>query len=187
MTAAEVFALPEEKLIALVLAPETGEFERAKACQRLGAIGSKAAVAALAKLLPDPKFSHYARYGLEPMPSPEAGRALLAALPKVPAAQRAGIINSLGERREAAATEALVRLLRDAALGGAAATALGRIGGPKAAAALEKALPATADAALLCAEGFVTAGQQKQAMALYRAVAKNGAGAAKAAAERALR
>jgi hypothetical protein len=52
---------------------------------------------------------------------------------------------------------------------------------------LEKALPATSDAALLCAEGFVAAGQQKQAMALYRAVSKNGAGAAKAAAERALR
>ena len=56
------------------------EFKKAKACQRIGELGAKEAVPALASLLGDEHLSGYARYGLEPISDPSADDALRAAL-----------------------------------------------------------------------------------------------------------
>ena len=47
---------------------------------RLAMVGTKDAVPALAALLPDPQFSHYARFGLVPIPDPSVDDALRGAL-----------------------------------------------------------------------------------------------------------
>ena len=48
------------------------EFQKAKVCQRIGELGAKEAVPALASLLGDEHLSTYARYGLEPIADPSA-------------------------------------------------------------------------------------------------------------------
>lgn len=119
-------------------------------------------VPALAPLLADEKLSHAARHVLEPMACPEAGQALVAALGKTGGRVQAGIIDSLGDRREARAVAALVKLVGsgDALIASSAAVALGKIGGAEAVAALRATLPkasaavrpAVADALLTVAE-----------------------------------
>ena len=67
----------------------------------------------LAALLTDPDLSHMARYALEPMPYPQAGEALLAALAKTNGSGQIGIINSLGFREEKESAADLIKLLKD--------------------------------------------------------------------------
>jgi HEAT repeat protein len=83
-------------------------------------IGTKQAVPALAALLADPKLAHYARYGLEPIPDPSVDKALRDALGKIKGRPLVGVINSIGQRK-------------DAEVADAAAAALGRISGTPAA------------------------------------------------------
>jgi len=61
---------------------------------------------------------------------------------------KAGLVHSLGERHEASAVPALAKLLgdSDAVVASPAAVALGKIGGPGAAQALQAALPGDSDA-----------------------------------------
>jgi HEAT repeat protein len=175
--AEEILALDEARLIALVKDPQASTFARAKACQRLAVVGTKAAVPALAGLLGDAQLAHYARFGLEPIPDPSVDKALRAALKKLTGKLRVGAIDSLGVRRDAGAVKPLAELIedRDADTSRAAAFALGGISGPPAAKALEKALrrlkpprrDAAAEAALVCAEGLIAQGRQKEAMDLY--------------------
>ncbi|MCS7316330.1 MAG: HEAT repeat domain-containing protein, partial [Bryobacteraceae bacterium] len=154
--------------------PKATLFEKAKACQRLAAIGGKEAVPALAPLLTDPQLSHYARFGLEPNPEPAAGEALRGALRKVQGPLLVGVINSLGARRDERAVEALGRLLAspDPEVAKAAAAALGRISGLRAARLLEATLgrqrgtvrEAVAAALLACAEGLLQQGHRQRAL-----------------------
>ncbi|NIA13710.1 MAG: hypothetical protein GWP08_06475 [Nitrospiraceae bacterium] len=133
-------------------------------CRELWRIASKAEVPALAALLEDDETADMARYALERMEDPAAGDALRKALKSAEGATLVGIVNSLGERKDARATKTLARLTRDsdAAVAGAAVRALGKIGTKKAAAALKKAksagrveLSAAIDAALLsCADAL---------------------------------
>ncbi|MBM3892032.1 MAG: hypothetical protein FJ388_23195, partial [Verrucomicrobia bacterium] len=86
------------------------------------------------------------------------------------------VINSIGARRDPKAVGALTKLLGDADAGvaGAAAGALGKIGGPAATDALTKALagasatvkPSIADGCLLCADRLLTQGKKKDALAI---------------------
>ena len=117
--------------------------EKDAACAELKRAGTARSVPALAALLGDPDLSHSARLALESLPYPEAGAALVEALDKTTGQLKAGIIHSLGLRRESRATPALIKLLDDAdpKLARAAATALGRIGGAPAVAALRAAFP----------------------------------------------
>lgn len=173
-----VLELSAPELAALLANPEATVFQRAKACQRLAAIGGNEAVAALAGLLADPQLSHYARFGLEPNPDPAAGEALRAALKKVKGPLLVGIINSIGARRDAQAVDALGRLLAgpDAEVAQAAAAALGRISGLRAARLLEEGLrryrgavrDAVAAALLVCAERLIEEGERERGLALYR-------------------
>ncbi len=165
------------KLIALVQKADTPQFDKMVACRRLAVIGGPEAVPVLAALLADEKYSHIARFGLEPIPDPSVDDAFRAALPKLQGKLLVGVINSIGYRRDVKAEDDLAKLLGNADPQVAAAAALGRIGDPRASQLLQQALagpaalrPAVADACLVCAERLVACGQQPQGVALYDAL-----------------
>ena len=153
------------------------EFQKAKACQRIGELGAKEAVPALASLLGDEHLSTYARYGLEPIADPSADDALRAGLTKLKGNLLIGVINSIGKRRDAEASPALAKMVygADADVARAAISALGHIGGVSSMKLLQVALTKTegmtrmavADASLVCAERLLAAGNRDQALALY--------------------
>lgn len=137
----ELAGLLADKLAAL-LEGEATPNARQFASDQLSRIGTDRHVPALAKLLSDPETAPLGCYALQRIPAPAANEALIAAVASVPGAQKVGIVNALGARRDASSVAALSPLLADAdpAVAGAAAKALGRIGGPGAVAALEGAL-----------------------------------------------
>ncbi|MCY3021763.1 MAG: HEAT repeat domain-containing protein [Planctomycetota bacterium] len=161
-----------------VLQSDKTPAEKAAACRTLKTAGTAKSVPALAALLPDKDLSHWARIALETMPCPEAGAALREALPKAAGVTVAGICDSIGERRDRDAVPALAGLAKseDAQIASSAATALGKIGGADAVAALKAAQgkapaaaqPAVIDALLLCADQFRAADDKKTAAALYK-------------------
>jgi HEAT repeat protein len=152
-------------------------FERARACQQLGEIGTAKAVPALAGLLSDPKLSAYARSGLENIPGPEATAALRDAARRIRGPLLVGIVNSLGKLHDKDAVGLLTRLAAgpNAGAAGEALLALGNITTPEAVDFLEQALgsgaeairPAAAAACLLAADGLRVGGDTKRALALY--------------------
>jgi HEAT repeat protein len=155
----------------------SSEFQKAKACQRIGELGPRDAVPALSALLSNEHLNTYARYGLEPIDDPSADGALRAGLSKLKGNLLIGVINSIGKRRDAKAGPALAKMIYDADgdVARAAAGALGSIGGLSAMQELRAALVKTkgmtrmavADASLVCAERLVAEGQRAQALALY--------------------
>jgi hypothetical protein len=131
-----------EHRFAAVLAAGTSRAAKEYACRKLAMIGTAASVPALAALLPQPDHSHMARFTLERIAAPEAGKALRDALAALRADLAIGMMASLAARGDAASVPALAaRLQADGPEAVAAAVALGRIATPEAAAAL-----ATADA-----------------------------------------
>jgi len=164
-------------LIRILTDAGSTEFKKAKACQRIGELGAKEAVPALAALLGDEHLSVYARYGLEPIADPSADEALRAALSKLKGNQLIGVINSIGKRRDSKASPALARMMHgsDPDVARAAAAALGSIGGTSSVKELQAALAkakgmtrmAIADASLVCAERILAEGKRDQALALY--------------------
>jgi HEAT repeat protein len=147
--------------------------------RKLAIIGTAESVPALAALLPDKDLSHMARYALERIPAPEAAKALRDALGKTSGAEKAGVIGSLGARRDAASIADLAALVgdSDAAIALAAATALGDIGTVESAKALQNAKPAAgpvklrvADARLTAGELLLYAGDKAGALAVYNAL-----------------
>ncbi len=173
--AEKIMALDEKKLIKTLKSSKSSQFAKAKACQRLAVIGTKEAVPALSALLADPKFGHYARFGLEPIPDASVDDALRRALGQLKGRLLVGVINSIAQRRDPNAVEALAKLIddSDAEVAAAAAAALGRIGTPDSARELEKALDYTkrvAGACLECAERLLSQGRTEKALALYSAM-----------------
>lgn len=69
-------------------------------CRQLALIGTDRCVPVLAAMLPDAELSDRARLALEAIPTTLADEALRAALDKVEGDQRAGIVNSLDERKK---------------------------------------------------------------------------------------
>ncbi len=124
----------DEQGLLEILKSQSSLQEKDAACAALKRLGTARAVPALAGLLADPDLSHPARFALEAMPAPEAGAALIAALDKTGGLLKAGVIHSLGRRREARVVPQLGRLLGDpdADVARAAALSLGRISGPPA-------------------------------------------------------
>lgn len=178
----ETIALPElpppspEEALAnaiAVLKSDAAQKDKADACRMLQRVGTKAAIPALAALLPDEKLSHMARYALEPMPFPEVDEALRAALPSLKGRQLAGVIDSLGVRRDAKAVAPLAKFVGDPdkEVAAIAVRAIGSIGTPEAAKVLTAALAnpsvPVADGALRCADALAAAGQKAEAIALY--------------------
>ena len=69
-------------------------------CRQLALIGTDRCVPVLAAMLPDAELSDRARLALEAIPTTVADDALRAALDMVEGDQRAGIVNSLDERKK---------------------------------------------------------------------------------------
>ncbi len=147
--------------------------------RKLVIVGTAESVPALAALLPDKDLSHMARYALERIPAPEAAKALRDALTKTSGATKAGVIGSLGVRRDSASVADLGGLVADSEqlIGLAAATALGDIGTLDAARALEDAKPASthvkmrvADARLTVGERLLATGDMAGAKAVYKSL-----------------
>lgn len=172
-------ASEESDLLAL-LGSDAKPAAKAEACRQLRRVGTAAAIPALAAQLADERVSQAARHALEGLPFPEASAALREALPRVPGLLRAGLVDSLGWRRDAEAVPALVPLLADPdpALAGATASALGRIGTPAALTALQSARdqvaaavrPAVLEGLLAGAERLAADGRIAEATALYRSL-----------------
>lgn len=160
-----------------ILKSEAPIKDKADACRELGVIGSKAAVDALAAMLPDEKLNHIARYALEPNPDPAVDAALRDALGKLQGRPLVGVIGTIGVRRDAQAVAALSGKLgdADADVAQAAARALGKIGTVDAAKAIQGALSATAagnqvafyEGLFRAAEALAAKGQAQQALAIY--------------------
>ncbi len=175
--AATIMKLDSPQLVQILKNPGSTVFQKAKACMRLAMVGTKDAVPALAALLPDPKFSHYARFALVPIPDPSVDDALRGALKSVKGNLLVGVIDSIGQRKDAKAVDPLAKLMHDsdADVAQAAAAALGRISGPRATEALRDGLvktrgtmrTAVAAAGLVCAEGLMVQNDRKGAFALY--------------------
>jgi len=154
--------------------------DKALACKKLAIFGDKDAVPALASLLPDPELTSWARIALEAIPGPEADAALRNALDKVQGRVLVGVINSIAVRRDPKAVSGLVKKLKssDPQVASAAAVALGRIGGTKAAKALTESLTTAPEAVctdvaqgcILCAESLIAQGKRPEAVELYDAV-----------------
>ncbi len=165
----------ETKLIA-VLNSDASRKAKADACRELTVVGTETAVSALAGLLGDEKLSHMARYALEPNPSPAVDAAFRKALKTLKGRPLIGVIGSVGVRRDTATVDALAGLLGsdDPEVAQAAARALGRIGNPAAAKALEGALaevkpvlrPHVVEGLLRCAEALA-AGRNALAPDIY--------------------
>ncbi len=166
----------EPALIA-VLQSDSPPAEKAITCKLLAIHGSSEAVPELAKLLPDPQLSSWARIALEAIPGPAADEALRQAASSLDGLLLVGTINSIGVRRDAGAVETLNTRLQDAdaEVASAAAVALGRIGNSESLQALRHALAASparvrsaiAEGCVLCAERLHADGKSAEAAEVY--------------------
>jgi len=173
----DIASMDAAALIGILTDAGSREFRKAKACQRIGELGAKEAVPALAALLGNEHLSTYARYGLEPIADPSADEALRAGMSMLKGNLLIGVINSIGKRRDARAIPALAKMIYgvDADVARAAAAALGSIGGVPAMKEIQRALlktkgmtrMAVADAGLVCAERLLAEDQREQALMLY--------------------
>lgn len=166
----------ETRLLDILKAPGTTKDAKRYICRWLAAVGSADCVSAVAPLLTDADLSHPARIALEPLASPAAGAALRDALPKVRGRLLAGLIGSIGVRRDPEAASALTFAAKDAdpIVANAAIMALGAIGTESAAGVLAglQVTPALSRAqarARIAAAGHLkNAGANSQAVAIYR-------------------
>ena len=167
----------KEKELLAVLGSDAPESEKAIACKNLAIHGSDGAVPALAKLLPDPQLSSWARIALEVIPGQVADEALQSAAKSLEGQLLIGTINSIGVRRDAGAVDLLITRLKDldAEVASAAAVSLGRIGNEAATKALRRALTtapanvisAIAEGCVLCAERLYSDGNATAATQIY--------------------
>ncbi|KXK38982.1 MAG: putative lyase [Candidatus Hinthialibacteria bacterium OLB16] len=170
-------AVEQEADLIAVLKGQGTRAEKSGACRKLSQFGTKEAVAPLAELLDNDELSHMARYGLETIPDPAVDAALREALGKIKGGHLAGVIGSVGVRRDATAIPQLAGFLKDpdSEVVQAAARALGKIGTSEAAEALKKALPATTDqnqlnvieGLLRCADSLELNGDKAKAREIF--------------------
>lgn len=171
-----------KKIAATLAAPNTSSPAKEFLCKQIAVIGAEDQVPGLAALLADKDVSQWARSALEQIPGPAVDQALREALPRLGGAAKIGIVNTLGERRDAQAVRDLIPLLggADAGLAGAAADALGKIGGDGSADALKDALSRTSGAVrmcvvnayLMCAEQWLAQGRKSDAATIYAQLAE---------------
>jgi HEAT repeat protein len=135
-------------------------------------------------MLTSDEYSDMARYALERIPGEAVDKALLEALTKTQGKVQVGIVNSLGERGYRPAAPEIAKMVgsSDQQVSGAAISALGKIGGPDALAALNKALQsapeaqkmAVYDALLKIADKMAAAGDKLGASKIYVSMNKDG-------------
>ncbi len=163
----------EADLLAKIKSNDTNFHDKTAACKRLAVVGTEAAVPVLAGLLDDDKFSHYARYGLEPIPSDKVDKVLLEALETTQGRLLIGVIQSLGNRGKATAIGAIAKKLDDAdrEVAKSAAHCLGRLGTSAASSILSKRMSGEfAPAGLVCAKLLAQQGHPKAAKDLLMKV-----------------
>jgi len=171
-------ASPEkEQEFLAILRSDAPSADKAIACKNLAIYGSDAAVEDLAKLLPDPQLSSWARIALEAIPGDVAGAALKTATESLQGRLLVGTINSIGVRRDETSVDSLISSLQnsDVEVASASAVALGRIGNTTAASALRQSLAsapvnvrtAIAEGCVLCAERLMLEGKAADAVAIY--------------------
>ena len=168
----------ETKLLEVLKAPPTPKDAKRYICRWLAVVGSAECVPAVAESLTDADLCHAARMALEPMANPAAGAALRAALPQVNGKLLAGVIGSIGVRRDAQAVAALSGLIahNDPMIAGAALAALGQIGTEEAASILNQAkVPETlartlARAQMAAADRLAKANQSALAVGMFRSL-----------------
>ncbi|MHC4403713.1 MAG: HEAT repeat domain-containing protein [Planctomycetota bacterium] len=166
----------EDRLLE-TLASDATVADKCSACRELQTTGSEKSISALAALLTDPAVSHTARIALEVMPYPAAGAALREAVNRTSGLVKSGIIDSLGERRDADSGSILADALTDddAQVRAAAATALGKIATTEAVKALAAAhakaqgddRTALGQGLVRCADRLWEAGSRDEAVAIY--------------------
>lgn len=167
---------PQDQLIA-VLKSDAAIKDKMDACRELAVIGNAKAVPVLVALLAEEKLNHNARYALETMPGAGVNAALRAELPRLKGRQLAGVIATLGVRRDAASVGALKKSLAnsDSDVVQGAARSLGQIGTRGAANAIQAVLPSAAAVNRLALyEGWMHAAEiltakknSKAAIAIY--------------------
>ena len=171
----------ERELIA-IMKSDAPAAEKAIACKKLSVDGSTEAVPELAMLLGNEQLASWARTALEAIPGPAADEVLRKAAGTLQGRLLVGTINSIGVRRDAAASDQLSGLLgdNDADVASAAAVALGKIGNATAIASLRKALTTTpaavrsavAEGLILCAESALAKSDAAEATKIYDEVRK---------------
>lgn len=149
----------------------------------LGTVGSARCVPAAAEYLADEKLSHCARIALEALPGKEAGEALRNALGKAKGKQLAGLVTSLGVKRDAEAASAIGKLISDAdaVVAENAVCALGEIGTPEAAKTLDDAAAKASEALkrpiakarIACAARLTEDGKGDKAATIYKTLLDN--------------
>ena len=139
-TAPAQYGKIEAKLLAVLEAPEATMPAKQYVCQSLRVVGSPKCVPAVAKLLADEKLSHVARQVFLGLNDPAVADALQKALGQTTGNLRIGIVNTIGDRRDAQSLAALATLLagNDEATSRVVLNAIGKIGGASAADLLDK-------------------------------------------------
>ena len=152
----------------------------------MGKVGTAEAVPVLAKLLADEKLHDYARDGLERIPDPAAGKALLDGLKSLKGKLRIGAIISLGDRREKAAVGALSKIAtaqgKNVPVASAALNSLAQIASDEAGEAIlrifaeghKESRVSAAHAALAAAQRMAKDGRKDAAAKLRKAAADAG-------------
>lgn len=157
----------EADLLAKLQDNNTSFHDKTAACKRLAVIGTEAAVPVLAALLDDDQLAHYARYGLEPIPSAKVDTALLTALSTLQGKYLIGVIQSIGNRGKPEAISQVATKLddEDREVAKSAAHCIARLGTPLAAQILSKRLsPEFAPACLRCGKQLAQQGHKQQAV-----------------------
>jgi hypothetical protein len=168
----------ENRLLRILQSAEATRDAKDWACRQLRHAGSEKSVAALAALLADPQLETVARWALQSIPGAQVDEVLREALTTVPAASKAGVLQTIGSRRDRRAVSAIAPWARDpnAAVAEAALYALGQIGGSEALAAVRTSeVPPAVQryrfhAMLLCAEQMEAEGQTAAAAKVFREV-----------------
>jgi HEAT repeat protein len=180
LPAAARAAEPTEAALLEVLKSDASLEAKSAACRQLARVATAQAVPVLAGLLGDEKLSHMARYALEQVPGPATEEALRSAAGKLKGRPLAGVLDSLGVRRDAKAVEVIAPLMNDAdvEVASSAALALGHIATPEAGKALDQAAtaagtpkaiqPAVWDATIRCANAMLASADTRgQAAAIF--------------------
>jgi HEAT repeat protein len=167
-----------DRMTALLTSLDATPAAKIFVCGQLAEIASEKQAPAVNSLLTNqPLVAAAALRALQRIPGSTVDRMLRDALAALDGELKIGVVGALGARRDAAATEPLIAMLAgaDQTLAGAAADALGRIGGNAAARALQQSLARAqgrlrlevAAACLTCADRLLADGQNAAAAAWY--------------------
>ena len=169
----------EAKLIEIVSSADATPEAKGFACRQLRVVGSAKCIPAVAKLLTDENARTWRGMRWSRILDPAAGAALRDAMSGAQGKVLAGVISSIGRRRDAQAIEALKKLAgaEEEMIASAAMGALGEIGTREAYAAITSGNKSTEalkrsqfSAMLACAAHMAADGNAKEAASIYESL-----------------